>query len=131
MPAARRSKSETTSATLFALVTFASNQVDGPGTGSAGSKSEASSVRQKYSPQNNSSMQMICAPRLAASRILAVALARFSPAFLVERIWIRPTVNLFDMENIVPRSSMKTELSVVDDSKNNRERSLTGVPQKK
>ena len=65
-----------------------------PGKLSARLKSSAFSVRQKYSPWNSSSMQTICAPRFAASRIFSIARARLSSAFFVERICIRPTVNL-------------------------------------
>ena len=67
------------------------------GTASARLNNSASSVRQKYSPRNNSCKEMICAPRLAASRIFSTARARFSSAFAVHFICTRPIVNLSAM----------------------------------
>src|SRR4030095_13706586 len=74
---------------------------------SARSKSVASSVRQKYSLRKSSCMQMICAPRFATSRILSMAGARFSFAPFVQRIGIKPAVNLSGMTRIVAREQQK------------------------
>src|SRR5271163_4225848 len=90
-------------ATLFSSATLVSTSVVGPGKVSARLNSSAFSVRQKYSLRKSSSMQTICAPRFAASRIFSTARARFSAAFLVERICIKPITNLSLIRDIVPR----------------------------
>src|SRR5208282_1132720 len=101
-PAALRSNNETTSSTFFSLANRPNLSVVGPGTASAKLKSSASSVRQKYSPANNSCRQTICAPRAAASRIFPSARSKFSSLSLVHRICTSPTTNLSAICN-VPR----------------------------
>src|SRR4030081_1793845 len=106
MPAARRSKRETTKTTFLSLAIFARASVAGPGTGSARLKRSASSLRQKYSLRKSSCNEMICAPRAEASRILSIARERFSSALVVQRIWARPTVNLFAISVVKHREQV-------------------------
>src|SRR5262249_3958738 len=66
-----------------------SASVGGPGTGSARSKQAASSRWQKYGERKSSGRQTTPAPRRAASRTRADAVARFSAGSMAQRIWTR------------------------------------------
>ena len=90
-PAARRSKSEATTATLCLRAAAPMACVDGPGIGSASANSAVSSFWQKYCERKSSCRHTIVAPPLAASPMRAIAFLRLRSGLTSQVIWTRPT----------------------------------------
>src|SRR5258705_13983541 len=84
--------------------------VVGPGTGSASLKYSWSSDWQKYWERNNSCVQIICAPFLAACAARPSAFFRFAAGSGEHEVWIRPSLTTFDFEFVFVFDTLSNSL---------------------
>src|SRR6185369_9822537 len=86
---------------LYFLAILAKASVLGPGMLSAIPKYLWSSLWQKYCDRNNSWVQMICAPCLAARSARASVFFRFVAVSIEAADWIRPSFTTWDAARFI------------------------------